>query len=111
MPLNHGFWLHHQKRSLPPRPQSADCHPKPSIHSGQLRSSILSFQNTDLLPKDEVLQQQTASAAEDTKDDSEGESEERQHGEVIADSGIEEPVYAVDFVTRQNFGERQGFIY
>ncbi|MFZ0859151.1 MAG: hypothetical protein WCA27_18270, partial [Candidatus Sulfotelmatobacter sp.] len=31
---------------------SADRDPKPSIHSGQLRSSILSFQDRDLLPKD-----------------------------------------------------------
>ncbi|MGD1082623.1 MAG: hypothetical protein ABR881_30280, partial [Candidatus Sulfotelmatobacter sp.] len=59
------------ERSLPPRPRSADRNPKPSIHSGQLRSSILSFQDRDLLPKDEVLQQQTATAAKEANQDSE----------------------------------------
>ena len=79
MPLHHGFWLHHQERSLPPRPHLPDCDPKPPIHPGQPRPSILSFQDGDLLPKDEVLQHQTATAAKEAKHDSEGESKEAEH--------------------------------
>lgn len=98
MPLHNRFGFYQEERIFPLRPYSTECNPEASIQSGQLGPPILSLQHRDLLPKGEILQQQSSSTAKKANDDSERESDEVEHNEFVADSRLRKLSHAVDFM-------------
>jgi hypothetical protein len=60
---NNSLWLDKDQRSLPPRPQATQHHPKESIRGVESLLRMLSLQNDELLPQRQIFQDQIAARA------------------------------------------------
>ena len=56
MPADHGLWLDHDQHLRPPGPKLAQRNPEQPVPSIQSRTGTLAFQDGDLLPRGQDLQ-------------------------------------------------------
>jgi hypothetical protein len=79
MPANDCFRLDENQHLLPSGPESPQRHPEQFVGNGKSRLRTPTFQNSGLLPKSQVFQEEVATRAKDLSGQNERKSHQAQH--------------------------------
>jgi hypothetical protein len=86
VPANDSLRLDEDQRPLPSRPEPPQHHPEQFVRSSEPRLRVPSFQDAELLPKSQILQETVAARTGRSNERDEQEPQRTRHEQVIAET-------------------------